>query len=96
MPAVLNAPENINEVADKYKITSFAVDLERQEIHVVYEKQNAAGNAVASKMETLSGAEFPEAITETAAEAGVDVYFFVKTVLYRKILAKANQTAVIT
>lgn len=89
MPLTLTQSQAVSATVDAYEITSFAVDLERFEIHVGY-KRLAGGAAVDEQLITIDGPEFSAAIGEASTIAGADVYSALKQALYNQITAQTG------
>jgi hypothetical protein len=91
MPLTLDNPEVVATTIDKYEINSFAIDLDRAEILVAYDKIDSDGVNQGEAVLTIDGPDFPAAITEASAIAGADVYTALKTALYNQIIAQTGQ-----
>lgn len=93
MPLQFDTAEVISETIDTLEINSFAVDIERAEIHVAYDKGHLVGGAfvpvVRDLMLTIPESEFAAAIAEAdVAAAGmgtVSVFGAIKVALYGRI-----------
>jgi len=89
MPLNLTTPTAINDTVAKLNITSFAVDIERQEMYVSYKELNASDQVIAEKAITIIEPDYTTAITDASTEAGYNVYTAIKNALYTQI---QNQT----
>lgn len=90
MPFTLNAPETVNVTIDKYEINSFAVDLDRQEIVVGYDKIDSEGSNRGEAVLIIDGPDFMAAIGDANTIAGTDVYSPLKQALYNQISARTG------
>lgn len=93
MPLQLSTPQQVQATVDQYRITSFSVDLETQEVHVAYDRiASSTGQVVSEGMLTISGPDFQASIGEAdAALASVPantpkVYGAIKASLYQRIM----------
>lgn len=86
MPLSLDSQKTESIVTAKYEINSFHADIDRQEIHVGYDKLDADGKKVGEDLLTLGGPDFVSAIARAGVIAGTDVYGPVKEALYERII----------
>lgn len=86
MPLSLDTEKTENIVTAKYEINSFHADIDRQEIHVGYDKLDVNGKKVGEELLTLEGPDFISAILRAGEIAGTDVYGPVKQALYERII----------
>jgi len=85
MPLTLNTPAAINDTVNAVKINSFAVDMDRREIHLAYSELNGSDQVIAQKGITIVDPDFTTTITDASANAGVDIYTPLKASLYNQI-----------
>ena len=85
MSLTLSVPKTISEVQTQIKINSFAVDLDRKEIHIAYSELGSDNNVLAEKGLTIVEPDFTQAITDASVTAGVDIYSPLKVSLYNQI-----------
>ncbi len=95
MPLNLTEPEAVAETVDALEINSFAVNLDRGEIHVGYDKGRIEAGAfvpvVLGQLITIDGPGFMEAIGQADAYAeampagSISVYGALKLALYAAI-----------
>lgn len=98
MPLGLDTNQSLNVTVDTLEINSFAVDIDRLEIHVGYDKGHMDNSTppvfvpdIRDQLITVSGAEFLAAISaaDTYANAmtagSVSVYGALKMALYDEI-----------
>ena len=95
MPLTLTTPTAISDTVSSFKITSFAVDLERLEIHVAYQELNSSNGILAEKAMTIVDPDFTNAITTASTEAGYDVYLALKNSLYAQLQAQTGQAGTV-
>lgn len=97
MPFTLDTPEEVAATSvKKYEITSFAIDLERYEIIVAYNKIDPTGKLIGEGILTIDGPDFPAAIAEASTVAGADVYAALKTALYNQISLDVGKGGAVT
>jgi len=95
MPLNLDSSETVSQVIDTLEINSFSVDLERLELHVVYDKGHMLDGSFVPDIKdillTIDGADFFPAIAGSdvyanAMTAGsISVYSALKMALYDEI-----------
>lgn len=95
MPMTLTTPETIAQAIDTLEINSFAIDLERAEIHISYDKGYVVAGVftpvIKDQLLTLGAAHFAAAIAAADAAANgmpagtVSVYGAIKVSLYAKL-----------
>ena len=95
MPLTLTTPTAISDTVNSFKITSFAVDLERLEIYVAYNELNASNQVIAEKTMTIVEPDFTTALTTASAEASYDVYLALKNSLYTQLQSQTGQTGAV-
>lgn len=88
----LDTPDTVSEVVAAYEITAFAIDLERLEIIITYDKLSDQGTVLSEHILKVDGPDFPAAITEASTIAGADVYTALKTALYNQVSALTGKT----
>ena len=91
MPMILDEEEEVNEKIGAYEINSFAIDLDRQEIVIGYDKL-ANGVKQFETTLTVDGAQFMAAIGEANTIAKADVYGALKQALYSQITQLTGKT----
>ncbi|MCP4126927.1 MAG: hypothetical protein GY753_07685 [Gammaproteobacteria bacterium] len=96
MPLTLTIPEAISTTIATHKITSFTIDLERNEIHVGYDQQDSDGNVIKEAVLTIDGPGFATSVTRAGTIAGADVYGAIKQALYEDIQSATGKTGAIT
>lgn len=92
MPLTLDTAEAINTTITDYEINSFALDMERQEIVVAYDKLDSNGAKLGEEVLILDGPDFLATISDANTIATVDVYGPFKEALYNQIVAKTGKT----
>ncbi len=95
MPLNLTTPTAISDTVSSVKINSFAVDLDRKEIHVAYSELNASNAVVSEKGITIVEPDFTQAIVDASTTAGTDVYGPLKESLYNQIQLATLQSGVV-
>ena len=105
MPLNLNVAEVINKTVDTLEINSFSVDLERLELHIVYDKGHMEDGAFVPDIKdillTIDGPAFFPAIAGSdvyanAMPAGsISVYGALKAALYDEIKADTGLSGTI-
>lgn len=80
----LTTPKTVNKVVDSLKINSFAVDIDKKEIHIVYSEMSGT-TLVSEQVLTVVEPEFTTAITNASVNAGTDIYTPLKVSLYDQI-----------
>lgn len=91
MPLILDNTEQVSATIDAYEINSFAIDLDRQEIVIGYDKMANGVNQGESVL-TVDGPQFIAAIGEANTIAGADVYNALKQALYSQITQLTGKT----
>lgn len=91
MPMILDAAEQVAATIDAYEINSFAIDLDRQEIVIGYDKLANGVNQGESVL-TVDGPQFIAAIGEANTIAKADVYGALKQALYSQIAQLTGKT----
>mgnify|MGYP000038266213 CR=1 FL=1 len=92
----LDTPEVVSTTINKYEINSFAVDLERLEIVVAYDRIDSEGKNQGEAVITIDGPDFAAAIGEASTIAGADVYAALKTALYNQVISQTGQSGAIS
>lgn len=96
MPITISNPEQKTVTIDTVEINSFAVDLENQAIHIVYDEGTVDTGFVivnADRMIKLTGADFAAAIAAADGYANampsgsVSVYDALKQALYDQLMS---------
>ena len=96
MPLTLDTPDSVNQTVASYEINSFAVDIDRLEMHVSYDLLDGEGaNLGQGPLLTISGPDFPTAIARASEIAGADVYAALKQALYEQITASTGKTGTV-
>ena len=97
MPLTLDTPQSVSATITNVEITSFAVDLEGQTMHVAYDMKDDAGNIIREGILTIPPSEFVTAVGEAeAAYASTNsVYGAIKAALYQRIMAQEGLTGTI-
>ena len=95
MPLNLDSAETISQVIDTLEINSFSVDLDRLELHIVYDKGHMENGSfvpdVKDLLLTIDGQDFSPAIAGSDVYANempagsVSVYGALKAALYDEI-----------
>lgn len=96
MALELTTPESVSATITKYEINSFAVDLDRQEIVVGYDRLDASGVNHGESVLTIDGQEFASAIGEASSIAGADVYSALKQALYSQIISRTGNAGTVS
>jgi len=92
----LDMPEVVSTTINKYEINSFAIDLDRLEIVVAYDRIDSEGKNQGESVITIDGPDFTTAIGEASTIAGADVYAALKTALYSQVQAQTGQTGAVS
>ena len=97
MPLTLDSAETVNQVVDTLEINSFSVDLDRLELHIVYDKGHMEDGSFVPDIKdlllTIDGPAFFPAIAGSDVYANamptgsVSVYGALKMALYDEIKA---------
>ena len=95
MPLTLDNAETVNQVIDALEINSFSVDLDRLELHIVYDKGHMDNGTFVPDIKdlllTIDGADFFPAIAGSDVYANempagsISVYGALKAALYDEI-----------
>ena len=97
MPLNLDSPQTVSATITSVEITSFAVDLEGNTMHVAYDLKDSNGAIVREGILTIPPSEFAAAVGEAEAEyANMNsVYGSIKVSLYKRIMAAEGLTGTI-
>jgi hypothetical protein len=95
MPLNLATPLAVSDIVHHIEITSFAVDLVRQEMYVGYQELNASNQVIADKALTIVQPDYTQAITDASTEANYNVYGAIKNALYAQIQTLTGNTGTI-
>ena len=95
MALTLDQNETINTTITAYEVNSFAVDLDRMEIVVGYDKIDSEGVSRGESVLIIDGANFAGTITDASTIAGADVYTALKQALYNAITSQTGMTGTV-
>jgi len=91
----LTTPKTVNQVVDSLKINSFAVDIDKKEIHIVYSEMSGT-TIVSEQVITIVEPDFTKTITDASVNAGTDIYTPLKASLYNQMqLATVGMTGTV-
>jgi len=95
MPLNLTTPIQATATINSIKITSFAVDIVRKEIHVAYNELDSNLSVIAEKSISILEPDFTNTILDASSIAGTDIYVPLKTAIYNQIKVSALYTGIV-
>jgi len=93
MPIALDTPVEVNRTVAKYEVTSFAIDVERNEGVVGYDQLDASNVSIGEeKVLVAEGAALSDIITRASVIAGGDVYAAIKIAMLEAVATDNGAT----
>ena len=91
MSLTLEVQVTNTQTISEVKITSFSVDLARNEIHIAYDELDN-GVVISERVFELANDDFFAVITDASAIAGTDIYQPLKQALYNTLMQSTVYT----